>query len=537
MKNKLSVYSILALVMALGVLAACTPGAGQGQIEPTVPAEGIVPDATQPADEAQPEIATLFVGPELVDCVGVAPQTCMQVKRAGEEAYTNFFGQIDGFTFEPGNEYELKVEITQVANPPADGSSLSYRLVEVVSQTPVAVGETTGLEGTRWQLVSYQDSTGNTVTAVPGVDAAITFADGNVGGTAGCNSFGGGYTVEGNTLTVGPLASTMMACLDNNIMEQEAAVQANLQAAATYTIEGDILTIANAEGETILTFQATEPIALTSVSWEATSYNNGNQAVVSLIAGTSITANFGEDGTLSGNAGCNQYTTSYTVDGEAITIQPAASTMMMCAEPEGVMEQETLYLQALTTAATYQVDGATLTLRTADGAMVANFTVAAAEGMNTNQAPEEILVALGNATYPLGDDGSSPDSVTLVNGEYRAPAAADSAQETVVALAGHSAVGQLEDGQTMAAVVLTSSSGGSGTFYYLAAATIENGAVTSVATTFLGDRVIINSVDVVDGMIVVDMVTQGPEDAFCCPTMPVVQSYHLVDGVLEPVQG
>lgn len=380
MKHKLSLYSVLALMIVMGLLAACTPAGGQSQIEPTAAAEGIVV-----SDEAQPEIATLFVGPELVECTGVAPQNCMLVKRAVEEEYTFFYSQIDGFTFEPGYEYELLVEITPIADPPADGSSLSYRLVEVVSQTPVEGATTSELEGTRWTLVSYQDSTGATVDAIPGVDAAIQFADGSVGGTAGCNSFSGSYTTDGNTLTIGPMASTMMACLENNIMEQEAAVQANLPAAATYTIEGDTLTIANADGETTLTFQATEPISLTGTNWVATSYNNGNEAVVSLIADSTITADFGEDGTLSGNAGCNQYTTSYTVDGDAITIQPAASTMMFCESPEGVMDQETLYLQALSTAATYQIDGTTLTLRTAEGAMVANYTAATAESTDANQ--------------------------------------------------------------------------------------------------------------------------------------------------------
>ena len=87
------------------------------------------------------------------------------------------------------------------------------------------------------------------------------------------------------------------------------------------------------------------------------SYNNGNQAVVGIIDGTTITAVFGEDGSLTGSAGCNNYTTSYTVDGDAITIGPAASTRKMCVEPEGVMEQEMAYLTALTTAATYTYPG------------------------------------------------------------------------------------------------------------------------------------------------------------------------------------
>ena len=69
--------------------------------------------------------------------------------------------------------------------------------------------------------------------------------------------------------------------------------------------------------------------------------------MVSTIIGTEITAVFAEDGTLSGSAGCNNYTSSYESDDVQIKIGPAASTRMFCAEPEGSMDQESQYLAAL----------------------------------------------------------------------------------------------------------------------------------------------------------------------------------------------
>lgn len=363
MKNRVFLFVVIVLAAALGALAACTPSAGG-------PEQGAA-ESGQTTDVAQPETVTLYVGPELVECTGVAPQMCMQVKRAPEEDYTLFYDQIDGFTFEPGYEYELLVEITPVENPPADASSLSYRLVEVVSQTQVVV--TPELEGPRWVLVELLNSAGETVAAMPEAEVTATFKDGSVGGNAGCNSYSGGYTLDGSNVTIGPLASTMMACFPDQLMQQETDFLNNMQTAATYNIEGSILKIANADGTVTLTFEAREPISLTSVTWAAINYNNGKEAVVSLIADTSITAQFAEDGTLSGLAGCNNYTTGYTVDGDAMTIEPPASTKKLCPEPEGVMDQEFQFLTALSTTATYLIDGTTLTLRTADGAMVANF--------------------------------------------------------------------------------------------------------------------------------------------------------------------
>jgi heat shock protein HslJ len=48
----------------------------------------------------------------------------------------------------------------------------------------------------------------------------------------------------------------------------------------------------------------------------------------------------GEDGQVSGTAGCNNHFASYEADAEAdsITMGEVGSTMITCAEPEGIME-------------------------------------------------------------------------------------------------------------------------------------------------------------------------------------------------------
>ncbi|WP_343390200.1 META domain-containing protein, partial [Candidatus Amarobacter glycogenicus] len=97
--------------------------------------------------------------------------------------------------------------------------------------------------------------------------------------------------------------------------------------------------------------------------------------MVSAMSGVGVTAVFGEDGTLSGTGGCNNYSTSYTLDGSTLSINAAiASTMMACAED--VMAQETAFLAALPMATTYAIQGDALELRDANGALVASFTSA-----------------------------------------------------------------------------------------------------------------------------------------------------------------
>ena len=71
---------------------------------------------------------------QLADCHGEAPMKCLQVRELASEEWRNLYAPIEGFEHEPGYAYELRVEVAPVAKPPADGSSLRYRLLEVVSK-------------------------------------------------------------------------------------------------------------------------------------------------------------------------------------------------------------------------------------------------------------------------------------------------------------------------------------------------------------------------------------------------------------------
>ena len=108
-------------------------------------------------------------------------------------------------------------------------------------------------------------------------------------------------------------------------------------------------------------------------SWIVTGYNNGNQAVVSVVTGTQLTADFSSVGKLSGSAGCNNFSANYEVSGKSIKISSVASTLKMCVDLAGMMEQETQFLKAVETSSTYRIDGKQLELRTADSALAVTF--------------------------------------------------------------------------------------------------------------------------------------------------------------------
>ena len=93
------------------------------------------------------------------------------------------------------------------------------------------------------------------VVVEPGTRPTAVFgADGGLSGSASCNTFNNTYQVDGEQISFGPAASTMMAC--DTGMDQEAAYFSALEAAATYTIEGGQLKIFDGTGTNNLVYDA-----------------------------------------------------------------------------------------------------------------------------------------------------------------------------------------------------------------------------------------------------------------------------------------
>ncbi|MGH3647843.1 MAG: META domain-containing protein [Micromonosporaceae bacterium] len=104
------------------------------------------------------------------------------------------------------------------------------------------------LTGTKWTLNTLVD--GETAGSLPqGVKAHLTFGkDGKVSGNAGCNGFGGSYTVKGEKITFSNLGVTRMACGgDKDTVEK--SVLAVLDGTVTYQVKGEVLTLTHPSGK------------------------------------------------------------------------------------------------------------------------------------------------------------------------------------------------------------------------------------------------------------------------------------------------
>lgn len=212
-------------------------------------------------------------------------------------------------------------------------------------------------EGQPWVVTSGIDVPQDIAVVWP----SATFEDGRVAGSTGCNQYSGSYTVEGDSLELGQLASTQMACAPPADRIEQSYVAA-LDRVARWRLDGDELVLSDADGAEVLRYAPATPAG----EWQVTGLLRGD-ASVSPLTGTELTAAFGRDGSLSGSAGCNRYTAAYTTDKGSIEIEQPAGTRMACAEPPGVMEQEAAYLAALPTAVRYRLAGSVLQLLDADG--------------------------------------------------------------------------------------------------------------------------------------------------------------------------
>ena len=89
---------------------------------------------------------TIYVSSETGESYGFnsTPEECMLVKFDNPNGEWEHLGlyRIEGFTYVKGHEYELRVKMTTLANPPADGYSHRYLLVKIVQDKLVKETET-----------------------------------------------------------------------------------------------------------------------------------------------------------------------------------------------------------------------------------------------------------------------------------------------------------------------------------------------------------------------------------------------------------
>lgn len=248
----------------------------------------------------------------------------------------------------------------------------------------------TGLTGTTWEWVSLTTPEAQTQISDPTRYTILFNEDGTANIKADCNVVLAQYTVTGSSISIIPGPSTLAACPDDS---QDQLFIQSLTNASIYFFEGSDLLMDQFADAGTLRFSPAGSSAGTPIESAPGSVSGGAAGVPfrvvsfgpagaenALMPGTTITATFDDvAGIVSGNAGCNTYTGTLTPTTMAFTVGPIASTLMFCAEPAGVMDQETAYLTALAGTNGYRWEQS----RTAAGSLVTTGTLSYALGDGT----------------------------------------------------------------------------------------------------------------------------------------------------------
>jgi len=112
-----------------------------------------------------------------------------------------------------------------------------------------------GLEGTSWTATGINNGKQAVVTSAATATITAEFgADNALSGFGGCNTYTSTWTTtEPDGLTIGPVASTRKAC-EQELMDTEQQYFAALAKVATYQVEGNSLTLRDADGATQVSY-------------------------------------------------------------------------------------------------------------------------------------------------------------------------------------------------------------------------------------------------------------------------------------------
>ena len=198
-----------------------------------------------------------WINSSKVPCTGVGQMSCLQIQKGKEiqpDQWLLFYDEIEGFDYEPGNIYHVRIEVSEKTGQlPADASALSYKLDEVLSKSPDMLLRLTNL----WKIVQvaeFRNPTDfkNKEPLVFEFNWGERFYSGNMG----CNSVRGNIEkadMENILLERG--MSTLMACPD---MRVEEAVRNALEKTRKYRIEDHHLYLLDSMDSQLVQFQVVD---------------------------------------------------------------------------------------------------------------------------------------------------------------------------------------------------------------------------------------------------------------------------------------
>ncbi|CAF1106324.1 unnamed protein product [Didymodactylos carnosus] len=83
---------------------------------------------------AKPIMKTIYVAQNKAKCFGMIPMDCFLVKMKPNDKWRFSYNNIEKFHYKEGFQYTLMIKETEIANPPADHSSVQWVLHRILSK-------------------------------------------------------------------------------------------------------------------------------------------------------------------------------------------------------------------------------------------------------------------------------------------------------------------------------------------------------------------------------------------------------------------
>jgi len=202
--------------------------------------------------QTEENVHTYWVNSYQVACDGVGKMNCLLVQKAETTDpgnWTNFYSKIDGFDYEPGFIYKLKVREVPVENPPTDASSIKYELVKVLEKKE-------DLDLNINDIWVANIINGDLIEGDNAPNIEIQLGARQVSGRDGCNRFTGSIQLFGDgAIEFGPIASTRMMCPDMAVADQFNTALAQVK---KYRLENGSLTLLDENGKELMTLKKTD---------------------------------------------------------------------------------------------------------------------------------------------------------------------------------------------------------------------------------------------------------------------------------------
>ncbi len=282
--------------------------------------------------------------------------SCFEIyegKELKDAEWKNYCGEVTNFTFEEGIVKRVKGKYKK------DGNVQSFLVLEELVRLDRIPKNISG----EWKLVEWNGKNHKDLRNMPSLRIDLKMK--TVSGHGGCNNYSGKILdVTGTDITLGPLVSTKMACLDHNIEQQFFEV---LSMKLKYVHLEDALTLKNDQKGVSLRFIKTPKQQLIlDGTWVCMrifeiGVPNGFMGQLNIDS---------PNKSLNGFDGCNDYAGEYRMgENRKFSIVNMASTNKYCLD----MKTSNDYNRALRSATKYQINRDFLILLDKDNLEVLKF--------------------------------------------------------------------------------------------------------------------------------------------------------------------